>query len=174
MPDGLTMHIEGLKDLDDVFTSMNDPERVKKIINKALRKGAVIGQAAIQERAPERPELPSGTALPVGALASDVVIKTTTDDEDNYAVSIQPGKYTAAVANMVEYGHRVVVGGRSKLLSNGTTKGPGHQKRDENGELQFVPPHAYIRPAFEETADAMTEAIVSSLTESASDPKDSK
>ncbi len=170
MSDGITVHIDGLKELDEAFTRMADPARVKKIIRKALRKGAEVERAAIQERAPERPDLPSGTALPPGALKGDIEVHATTDG-DNLAITIGPGKYTKHAAGWVEYGHQMVVGGKRRLDKKGRIRGNGRLVKVNGTTVSQVPAHPFIRPAFDATATAATDAIVESLTEDASDPQ---
>jgi HK97 gp10 family phage protein len=166
----LEVKIDGLKEIDDAFAAMADPARVKKIVRKALNKGAKVEQAALRERAPERPDLPSGTALPPGALKADIVIGNTTDG-DNLAVIVGPGKYTRHAAGWVEYGHQMVVGGRRKVGKNGNVTGKGRLVKVNGTELTQVPAHPFIRPAYEESASAVTSAIVESLSEDANDPK---
>jgi HK97 gp10 family phage protein len=165
----LDVAIDGLKQIDEAFTAMADPARVKKIVRKALKKGAKIEQAAMRARAPERPDLPSGTALPPGALKADITIGNTTDGE-NLAVIVGPGKYTRHAAGWVEYGHQMVVGGR-RSVKNGKVTGKGHLVTVNGTTLSVVPAHPWIRPAYEESATAVTTAIVDSLTEDANDPK---
>jgi HK97 gp10 family phage protein len=150
--------LEGVKDmLDDLATKEAD-----RIIRKALRAGAKIEQAAIQERAPVRPDLPSGTALPPGALAADVTIKTKKIDNDTFQATIGPGKLTSRVSHLVEFGHRMVTGGRSRLIkkgrNTGRTVGPGKQ-------VGMVPAHPYTRPAFEASVNEAVNAITKTLQE---------
>lgn len=60
-----------------------------------------------------------------------------------------------------EYGHRMVTGGYNKLLKNGKTRGPGkvHDKKP------FIRAYPFIRPAFMETQDAVTNAMSTTLAE---------
>lgn len=61
-----------------------------------------------------RPALPSGRALPVGALKADVTLEVRRESGLLMAV-VGPGKLTAHVARWVEYGHRRVRGGYSDV-----------------------------------------------------------
>ena len=98
---------------------------VKHVIDAGLRAGGEVFQAAIAERAPERPDLPSGTALPPGALKTDIELHRGRSDEGLPAVIVSPGKYTQHVARWVEYGHRLVRGGYNKKGKGGPGKEVG-------------------------------------------------
>jgi HK97 gp10 family phage protein len=148
--------IDGLAAVDEHLAALSR-EAARKIARNALRKGGEVMRDAIMERAPERPDLPSGTALPVGALAADIRMGATTDDGGNPSEWVGPGKFTSHAARWVEYGHRQVKGGRSRLLKSGKTRGPGK----EMGEP--VPAHPFIRPAYEATAEKTIEVMVESL-----------
>lgn len=132
------------------------------IVRKGLRAGAEVFQAAIVERAPERPNLPSGTALPVGALKTDIVIHRGVED-GNEAMIVGPDKLTRHVADWVEYGHRLVRGGTSKETAKGSGKYRGRGKH-----VGDVHPWPFIRPAFEVSAGraetACTEIIAKEVT----------
>jgi len=73
------------------------------------------------------------------------------------AETIAAGKLTAHVARWVEYGHRMIRGGRSRLLPNGKTRGPGKQ-------IGFVDAHPFIRPAYEATRQEVISTICTTLT----------
>jgi HK97 gp10 family phage protein len=152
---GFTVRITGLKELDDKLTALKATE-AKKIIRKALRDAGKVVQAAVQERAPERPPLPSGTALPPGALALDIELGLGFDDDGIPAAIVGPGKYTEHAARWVEYGHRLVRGGYSKVLANGRRRGAGK-------EIGEVPAHPFIRPGFEASAGPATEVLIESV-----------
>jgi HK97 gp10 family phage protein len=125
-------------------------------IRKALRAGAAIEQAAIEERAPVN-DL-TGGSLPAGALRADITVRMTRSDQGNISAIVGPGKLTRHVADWVEYGHRMVTGGRSRKLANGKTKGPGQ-------EVGTVPEHPFIRPAYEATAQEVANTIAEVLKE---------
>jgi HK97 gp10 family phage protein len=146
---------------DAYFAEIADPARVKKITRKALRKGAMVIRDAVAARAPERPELPSGTALPIGALQNDIIVRSSTDDNGREIATVQPGALTNHVAGWVEFGHQLVTGG--KLSTSG--KGSGHRVGVHAMTSTFVPPHPFFRPAEEASEAAATEAITESLSE---------
>jgi HK97 gp10 family phage protein len=153
--EGISIDIAGLTDvkamLEDLGTKAGE-----RCIRTALRAGAAIEQAAIEERAPVKDT--TGGSLPDGALAADITISMTRSDQGNIAAIVQPGKLTRHVANWVEYGHRLVHGGRSRLLANGKTRGPGTQ-------IGTVPAHPFIRPAYEATADQVAKTIADVLAD---------
>lgn len=132
---GFSVRIEGLQALDARLKAMGTTD-AKRCIRMALRRGAEIMQSSIQSRTPIRPDLPSGTALPQGALASDIEIHQIVLD-DNLAVSIGPGSHTAHVADFVEFGHE-----------------------RKGGQ---VPAHPFLRPSYEATREQSVAAIVTTL-----------
>jgi hypothetical protein len=127
--------IEGLAALDARLKEMGTTE-AKRCIRKGLRAGAVIMQEAIRSITPTRPDLPSTTALPVGALVNDIEIANIVVD-DSLGVMIGPGKHTAHAARLTEYGH--------------ARKG---------GQ---VPAHSFIRRAYESAREPSTTALVTTL-----------
>jgi HK97 gp10 family phage protein len=154
MPDdGLTIEIQGLAELQAKLNDLGT-KAADAAMRKALKAGAVIEQAAITERAPIKDG--TGGTLPDGALKNDIVIKIRRDDHGGMSATVGPDKFTAHVARWVEYGHRLVRGGVSRLLANGKTKGPGK-------EVDQVPEHPFIRPAWEASREAVTTAITTTL-----------
>jgi HK97 gp10 family phage protein len=151
--DGLTIDIQGLSELQ---VKLNDlgTKAADAAMRKALKAGAAIEQAAISERAPMKDG--TGGILPDGALKNDIVIKIRRDNNGGMNAIVGPDKFTAHVARWVEYGHRLVRGGRSRLLANGKARGPGSQ----TGE---VAEHPFIRPAWEASREAVTNAITTTL-----------
>ena len=109
--------------------------------------GQVV-QAAITEAAPVRPVLPSGTALPPGALKADIELHVVKERDGSVSAYIEPGRYTRHAARWVEYGHRLVRGGRLK-------KGGAH--------IGDVPAYPFIRPAFEASEGAALAAAEESV-----------
>jgi HK97 gp10 family phage protein len=151
--DGLTIEIQGLAELQAKLTDMST-RQADTAMRTALKAGAVIEQAAITERAPIKDG--TGGILPDGALKNDIVIKIRRDDHGGMSATVGPDKYTAHVARWVEYGHRLVRGGVSRLLANGKARGPGSQ----TGEVAENP---FIRPAWEASRQAVTTAITTTL-----------
>lgn len=152
---GQELRIEGFAELMARLEQLKKQD-ANKMLNRALREGAKVFQQQEAARAPERPDLPSSTALPPGALKSDVSIKKV---RGLTVYLIGPGRYTSRAAHLVELGHRLVRGGRNRLLKNGKTKGSG-------AVVGQVPPHPYIRPAYEAGSTPALAAIKASLQDS--------
>jgi hypothetical protein len=153
---GFTAHLEGLKELDAKLAEPANVNsaRAKRAFNTALRAGGKVFQTAVQEEAPVRPDLPSGDALPVGAMKQDIEMRLGKDDDGLPAAIVEPGEYTWRQANWVEYGHRMVVGGYSTESKKhpGLYRGPGHQ-------IFEVPEKSFIRKAYEISREAAAEAF---------------
>jgi HK97 gp10 family phage protein len=125
------------------------------VAKKMVRAGARVMKRAIEERTPTLDaKTASSSALQPGAMKADIRIAYPANELIPTAI-VGPGKKTAHVANWVEYGHREVHGGQSKVTAKGTT-GSGVAGAD-------VPAHPFVRPAFE-AAQAETEnAMVAEL-----------
>lgn len=137
---GFIAQINGLSELEENLLNLS-AKAANNATTKALVAGGKVIRAAIAERAPIRPLLPSGTALPPGALATDIELAVGKDQKGLPMVVISPGKRTAHVAEWVEYGHRLVRGGYSKR-KGGKAQGPGR-------EIGHVSAHPFIRPGYE-------------------------
>lgn len=155
--DGINIEVTGLTELQSKLDELTT-KAAERCIRKALKAGAAIEQAAIEERAPVKDT--TGGMLPDGALKSDIVVKMRRDEQGTIIAVVGPDKLTAHVANWVEYGHRLVRGGRSKLIKSGKnagkTVGPGKA-------VGNVPAHPFIRPAYEATRQEVADAICSTL-----------
>jgi hypothetical protein len=147
------MSCEGFEELRQRLSELATKD-ANRILNKALRTGGLIFQGEEEERAPERPELPSGTALPPGALRRDVHVRKLPGKKPIWIIG--PGKYTSQAAHLVEFGHRIVQGGKNRLKKYGIQVGPGNV----TGQ---VPPHPYARPAFESAHQLVMDAITESI-----------
>ena len=141
---GFSIKLEGFKDLEAKLVELGG-KAATNIARDGLRAGGEVIQAAVRELAPTRPDLPSGTALPPGALARDIELHIGEEDGRPAAI-IYPGSETAWAAKFVEYGHRMIRGGYSKVVgTKGRHRGPGK-------EIGNVPAHPFIRPGFEISA----------------------
>jgi HK97 gp10 family phage protein len=151
--DGFSVKVEGLAELQTKLDALTT-KQANKCIRTALKAGALIEQAAIVERAPIKDE--TGGMLPPGALKSDIVIRFMKDDQGAISAKVGPAKLTAHVARWVEYGHRIVQGGRSRVLASGRTRGRGRQ-------TGLVPAHPFIRPAYEASRQQVITTICTTL-----------
>jgi hypothetical protein len=160
MPGEISISVD-ISSADEFFKEIADPVRVKKITRKALRKGAMVIRDAVAAVAPERPDLPSGTALPIGALKNDIIVRSYTDQSGREVASVQPGALTDHVAGWVEFGHQMVTDGRL----NKQGKGSGHRVGVHGLTSTFVPPHPFFRRGEEASEATATEAVAESLSE---------
>jgi len=152
---GFTASFQGLKELDAKLEALK-PKVAHKLIHDALMDGGEVLRAAVAERAPERVPQIHGNAIPPGALKRDIEIAFGITDEGLPAAIIKPGRYTIHVARWLEYGHRLVRGGYSKVVGN-RTRGPGKAAEED------VPAYPFIRPAFETARALATTTAVESL-----------
>ena len=153
--DGISIEVTGLKELQAKLADLS-ANQANAAIRKALRAEKAEGGTGWQIAAAAPIKDSTGGMLPDGALKHDITIIMSRDDQGQPIAIVQPGKYTRHVARWVEYGHRLIRGGRSRLLENGKTKGPGRQ-------VGTVEPHPFIRPAYESSREAVAEAICTTL-----------
>jgi hypothetical protein len=149
MADGLEITFEGLAQFNAMMTELAGPT-AESVARRAMRAGGRVIQAAITEAAPERPDLPSGTALPPGALKSDIELHVAKEQDGSISAYVEPGRLTMAAARWTEYGHELVLGGRKG--KGGISKG-------------HVPAHPFIRPAFDSSEAAAQAAIEETIAE---------
>jgi HK97 gp10 family phage protein len=152
MADGLEITFEGMDKFNSNMMTLSGPT-AELVARRAMRAGGRVIQAAITEAAPVRPDLPSGTALPPGALKSDIELHVVKERDGSISAIIAPGKQTSHQARWVEYGHKLVRGGR---LTNWGKPGKGQ-------EVGFVEAHPFIRPAFEASEAAALAAAEESV-----------
>lgn len=152
---GFSMKIEGLQEIDQKLSALAGPV-ARQLIYEAVMDGGKVLQNEVRLQAPSRPELPRGTAIPPGALKSDIELHFGFNDQGLPSAIIKPGKYTAHVARWLEYGHRLVRGGYSKVTASGRTRGRGK-------EIAVVRPYPFIRPAFEAARMTAVDATIESL-----------
>lgn len=152
---GFSIKLEGFKELEQKLAALGGKE-AERIVRDSLRAAGEVTQRAIAELAPARPILPSGTALPEFALKHDIELHIATVDGKPAAI-VRPGSETAYVANFVEYGHRLVKGGYSKVLPSGRHRGHGK-------EIGEVPAYPFIRPGFEGSVAPALEVMQAKVT----------
>ncbi len=139
-------------------------DMVKKAARKAVRAGAQVIAEAMVERAPvQKAKTKGSNALDPGELKADIKVRNVPDDAGEVAATAGPGHKTAHAARWVEWGHRDVHGGSSRVVDGkGRTRGPG------KASAQDVPPHPFLRPAFEESvqeAEAKRDAVLREVWE---------
>jgi HK97 gp10 family phage protein len=157
MPTELT----GLKALTDKMAAIREQVRSDGT-RKAVRAGANVIKAAMVEKTPVLIEKKAGSdSLEPGEVKANIRVRATMEDGDPVALVGPKGKggAVAKTAHLVEYGHRMVTGGKSKMNAAGNFIGGGKVHEVD------VPAHPFLRPAFEESATAAMEAIAETLGE---------
>lgn len=131
---------------------------------RAVVAGARVVGVAMVEAAPilDRTTARS-TALDPGELKRSVRVRTRQEDGQTVAMvgpwAKEKGGNLGKIAYNVEYGHRLVKGGKSRLGPDGKFRGAGKV-------IGNVAAHPFLRPAFEASAEAAIEAVGASLGES--------
>lgn len=152
-----------MKGLQEMIGQMNNlREQVSgPIAKKAVRAAGDVVKAAMIERTPKNIERNAGSdSLEPGAVKADIKVRFPAKDQVLETTAlIGPGKKTSHVARFVEYGHRMVHGGQSKVGADGKVRGTGIASAVD------VPAHPFLRPAFEESLDAAHEAEAAVLVE---------
>ncbi len=127
--------LEGGDELERKFKALRD-----SVAGDALEASVLAGAepvlSAIYERAPEGR----------GILKSDLAAETLAKDEQHCAIGI--GAFGNPEAHLVEFGHQLVAGG--PLGAGGTVVGQ-------------VPPHPFVRPAYDETKNDAVDALGEAL-----------
>lgn len=131
------------------------------IAKKAVRAGGNVIRDAMIEHTPVLIEKNAGSnSLPPGAVKADIKVRFPAQEQVLETTAlIGPGSKTKHVARFVEYGHRMVSGGQSKVLASGKLSGPGKASSKD------VSAHPFLRPAYEEVADAAQQAEADVLQE---------
>ncbi len=138
----MDVRTEGVDEVERMLQSLNLKQQTR-IVHAALNEGAQIIKQAIEESAPvnEWPLSPKSTALAPDSVNDDIIIRIRGEGEKMIAV-IGPGSLTERIARWVEYGHRQVRGGYSRIRKNGNISGKGKV-------IGQVDAHPFIRPAYE-------------------------
>jgi hypothetical protein len=129
---------------------------------RAVLAGARVIGAAMVERIPVLAGKNEGSdSLNPGELKENVRVRTKRIDGETVGLAGPAGgagKY-GKIAYDVEYGHRMVTGGESKLGADGNFHGGGKASEKD------VPAHPCLRPAFEASAGQALAAMGQSLGE---------
>jgi HK97 gp10 family phage protein len=162
--------LSGMKELVANMTSLRQNVRGPGA-RKAVRSGGNVIKLAMVEDTPVLIEKSAGSnSLEPGEVKAGIRVRMTVEDDDvNEAVALVgptgKGGTIGKTAHLVEYGHRMVTGGKSKLDIAGNFRGGGKVHE------QDVPAHPFLRPAFERSAagamDAMAEAFGETVSEAA-------
>ena len=135
--ESISVTFEGLTDVEKALTEAS-PKLARRSLRNALKTGITVIQDAIDERTPVK------TGELKENLQSSVSINK---DLKGGRATVNFGD-KGYIARFVELGHKIVVGGSKK-----------------NGKhIGDVAPHPFMRPAYEESAEAAIEAFAESLS----------
>jgi HK97 gp10 family phage protein len=124
----------------------------EEITRKAVRKASRVMANEMKMAAPVLDErTANSTALEPGALKSSIRVSVQRLSDFMVRALIGPKGYASRVAHLVEYGHRLVKGGTSRVGAMGAV-GSGKQIGD-------VPAHSFLRTSYEATAQRVLSAF---------------
>jgi len=154
---GFTYRIQGLRELDAKMAQLGG-DASTRIVRKGLRAAGMVFVESIQRSAAGLKRWPQrtaeSTALLLGAIADDIGMRMGKDDDGLPAAIVGPGPTTRHVAHFVEYGHRLVKGGRNRKGRGGPGKVIGE-----------VPQYPFIRTGFEGAAGTAVDTFVTTVRE---------
>lgn len=145
MPDNRIVQITGIDEVCEFFDTL--PALIcSHAMSEALHAGIDVIETAVVDVTPVQVfgPLEQGETRLREAAMTDVVV----DSRGRGGIASMGFGKEGHKANWVEYGHRMV----------------GH--KPGKADLGEVPPHPFMRPAFEASADAAIEAFTDSLTDS--------
>jgi len=135
-----------------------------QIANEGARRATLAGAkvigVAMEERAPVLDEkMPGSDSLDPGDIRDNIHVRTKQEDGQYSALVGPKGKngQIPKTAYLVEYGHRMVTGGKSVLKADGKFHGGGKVSEVD------VPPHPFLRPAYESSVAGALDAVAESL-----------
>lgn len=127
---------------------------------RAVLAGARVIAEAMTERAPILDEKsPGSDSLEPGDIKDNIKARTRQIDGETVGLAGPIGKEgrIPKTAYLVEYGHRMVTGGASKLTAFGTFAGGGKVHEED------IPAFPFLRPGFESSAGEAFDAMAVSL-----------
>lgn len=120
---------------------------VMECFSKALRRAANVMAAEVRVRIPYNDQSRTATSVKeYGLLLNDLISLVTIDANGNGGKAQITFNKKGMVALWVEYGHRMVTGGR--------------YNRRGSRQVGNVPPHPFMRPAFEAAAEETIAAFI--------------
>lgn len=124
----------------------------EQIVKDGVRAGAQIIRDEMRLQAPVLDHRTAeSTSLEPGALKADIRSRMRRTDRRGFVEAIIGPFRTAHVAYWLEFGHRLVKGGRSRVTLKGNS-GTGR----EVGEVQ---PHPFLRRSYETSIEPAREAF---------------
>lgn len=153
MAPSFSFEVQGLKELEDALLNLA-PKQVRAVMRPALAESGSWMASKISAAAPVAP---TDRPHPEGELRNTVKTEvriSQRQDEATCAVGYSDDQFYAW---FVEFGHRQVRGGYSRLDKYGRNRGPGHVIGD------MVPPHPFVRTTFDANAEQWTELLADSV-----------
>jgi HK97 gp10 family phage protein len=152
----MAAELTGVKELANRLTMIRDIVRQQGTRDAVYAGGAVI-RKSMREKTPVLAEKMAGSnSLNPGDIKRGIRIRMKVEDDEAVAL-IGPTRNVGKIAHLVEYGHRMVTGGKSKMNMAGIFVGGGKVHAED------VPPYPFLRPAFETSAASAMQAIVATL-----------
>ena len=147
----------GLEELKGKARLLQEAMR-EQALKEGVRAGSKVILEAMQSRVPELDAKTTGSdAAPPGTYKAGLRATAPRSDKDGIVTSrIGAGKKVARQAFLVEYGHRLVKGGGSRVLADGRLQGAGR-------EIGSVPAYPALRDAYEASAREAQEACVATV-----------
>lgn len=144
--------VTGTAEITARFESLRQAMR-GEAVRSAARKASNVMAREMRTVAPVLDErTANSTAQEPGVLKSSIRVSVSRpDNRDIVRALIGPNRKASRVAHLVEYGHRLVKGGKSRVGPKGAV-GPGVQIGD-------VSAYPFLRPAYEATAQSVLETF---------------
>lgn len=149
MAGAITCKVEGLKEVENALLNLA-PKKVRSIMRPAL---AAVGSWMAGRIATAAPRSPTDKPHPSGELQSTVTWQVRISGREDTAQVVVGYSDDQFYAWFVEFGHRIVRGGYSRVDRNGRTRGPG----TDTGEK--VPAHPFVRPTFDSAGAEWVELL---------------
>jgi HK97 gp10 family phage protein len=130
----------GIAEMQQKLQRLSDEVREKLVLRAVHDAGDVIRDAMRESAHVLAEKNPGSDSLEPGQLRADIRTRAKLDEDRIARAIVGPVKY-AYVARWVEYGHRLVKGGSSKVTATGT--------RGAGAQIGEVPAYPTLRPAFE-------------------------
>ena len=151
----MRLDITGYEELNRELGMLRGAVRVDATRQAVTEAAALIRDAMIEVAPVLDATTAKSTALSPGELKSGIRFSVRKISDGLIRAVIGPRRGTGRAAHLVEYGHRLVKGGVSRVGAKGPV-GPGRQIGD-------VPAHPFLRPAYEASWQLSLEAFVGAL-----------
>jgi hypothetical protein len=148
----MKLEMEGMDQLQGTLRFLREAS-ISTAAKKAAQRGARVMAAEQRSRAPVLDQKTAGsTSLNPRELKESIRVYIRQMPDGIIRAFIGPAGYNyVRVAHLVEYGHRLVKGGKSRVGILGAS-GPGH-------EIGEVPEHPFLRTAYETSWQQALDAV---------------